>query len=80
MMGNVYEWNESLSGSSRGIRGGSYGCGGYGGVLSSSDLCYDDPGVEYNGVGFRVASIPEPASAAIMTLASLFIALKRRKR
>ena len=89
MMGNVWEWMESpwnysrnyLSGSDRGLRGGSYIQ--VVGSLGSSGRGYDMPSLAYYSldyVGFRVASIPEPASAVIMTLASLFIALKRRKR
>jgi sulfatase modifying factor 1 len=79
MMGNVWEWNETLIfGSYRGFRGGS--CDYYDFGLRSSDRDYGTPDNEYDYIGFRVASIPEPASAVIMTLASLFIALKRRKR
>jgi formylglycine-generating enzyme required for sulfatase activity len=79
MMGNVWEWNETLFyGSYRGIRGGSYGD--YDSDLRSSYRNYGNPSSEYNSVGFRVASVPEPASAAIMTLAGLFIALKRKQR
>ena len=80
MMGNVWEWNETpLSGSSRGLRGGS--CHSYVSVLASSYRLNNFPYYEHDkGLGFRVASVPEPASAAIMTLAGLFIALKRRKR
>jgi len=81
MMGNVWEWNETLfvfsDSSTRGIRGGSYDREVF--TLASSGRGIG-PYSEYNEVGFRVAEVPEPASAAIMTLAGLFIALKRRKR
>jgi formylglycine-generating enzyme required for sulfatase activity len=75
MMGNVWEWDETLfGGSSRGFRGGSYSGRGIDvfGLSSSFRLIYD-PNYEYYAVGFRVAEIPEPASAAIMTLAGLFL-------
>ena len=56
--GNVYEWNEALiSGSSRGIRGGSWSNSA--GFLPASDLNDGaDPANEFKTVGFRVASIP----------------------
>jgi formylglycine-generating enzyme required for sulfatase activity len=73
MMGNVWEWMENpfFSPSSdpqynstdypRGVRGGSYST--YWGTIISSDLGTDGtPTNEFNGLGFRVASIPEPAS------------------
>jgi formylglycine-generating enzyme len=79
MMGNVWEWNEALFyGSIRGVRGGSYFNTDL--KLASSARSSTYPFNEFGFVGFRVASVPEPASAAIMTLASLFIALKQRKR
>jgi len=79
MMGNVWEWNETLIGGSyRGLRGAS--CFSADRYIRSSDWVDVSPDLEDYGIGFRVASVPEPASAAIMTLAGLFIALKRRKR
>ncbi len=57
MMGNVYEWNETLIGSFRGIRGGASNS-------SGDDLASWDrsalglPLEEYGPVGFRVASLP----------------------
>lgn len=76
--GNVWELTERFDV----VRGGGY-----------EDISADsDPGYclrsgkywqqyrEAIEVGFRVAEIPEPASAAIMTLAGLFIALKRKQR
>jgi len=79
--GNVWEWNETLSSNSyRRLRGGS--CQGYPGAegLSSSYQYSGPQSAEYWKIGFRVAYVPEPTSAAIITLAGLFIALKRRKR
>jgi formylglycine-generating enzyme required for sulfatase activity len=74
MMGNVWEWNETLIGDSyRGIRGGFYGSetGGQALIRSSyrSD-CY--PYGESDAFGFRVASIsepiPEPATLLLLGL------------
>ncbi len=60
--GNVWEWNETLSGSVRGLRGGGW----VDNILSPNlhaALRYGDaPTIESVDVGFRVASIPEPSS------------------
>jgi len=89
MMGNVWELLEPISDDSCRIRGSSFYDPFYPApppiwtdVWLTSPYCAAAyPSYEDNDDGFRVASVvPEPASAAIMTLASLFIALKRRKR
>ncbi len=86
MMGNVWEWMESPysdtsygTGSSRGLRGGSYY--GFDYYLASS-YRYDSliPGSEGNGIGFRVASeVPEPCSLGLLLLGGMAL-LKRRWR
>ena len=65
IMGNVWEWMESpyhsgdyLSGSLRGIRGGSYNINDYYLSLSSHSK-FGSPNYEEGNVGFRVASAPE---------------------
>ncbi|MBM4102912.1 MAG: formylglycine-generating enzyme family protein [Planctomycetes bacterium] len=82
MMGNVWEWMESpyyagdyTSGSYRGVRGGSCYDGDY--DLRSSYRDYDIPRDEYGILGFRVASIPEPASLLLLGLGGLLI--RKRK-
>jgi formylglycine-generating enzyme required for sulfatase activity len=78
MMGNVWEWNETLLyGIYRGIRGGSFFIGGAYGLSSSIRSAvypYDD---NFN-VGFRVASVPEPCSLALLFIGGLV--LRNRKR
>ena len=76
--GNVWEWNyEVISGSSRGLRGGSWDLNAF--YLASS-VRYDlGPSVEYGLVGFRLASVPEPSSLVLSVLAS-GVVLTRRKR
>ena len=86
MMGNVWEWMESpyysgdyLSGSSRGIRGGSY----YKDVTnlrSSYRLSYGGPYDEFFSLGFRVASVPEPCSLVLLSLGGLTLMRRRRVR
>ncbi len=79
MMGNVCEWNETfIDGSYRGIRGWSYDSGGAdrtGYYLSSSGRydCLRDPSFENDSVGFRIASIPEPATLLLFGLGGLAI-------
>ena len=64
--GNVWEWNESfLYGSSRGLRGGSFAYDSNG-LLASSRGNGIYPDDESSYVGFRVASVPEPGSLAML--------------
>jgi formylglycine-generating enzyme len=78
MMGNVWEWNEALI-TYRGIRGGSYGNNDYN--LSSPDREYYPPDNEINTVGFRVASVPEPATLLLLGLGALSIVrIKKQAR
>ena len=82
MMGNVWEWMESpyyngdyLSGSLRGVHSGSFNY--YDGILRSSYRGGMNPFDEYdNGIGFRVASVPEPCTILLLGLGALML---RRK-
>jgi len=63
--GNLYEWNETVFNvTSRGIRGGTW-------WEIRSELRYSEDGYrsplsETDGLGFRVASVPEPGSIALL--------------
>ncbi len=76
--GNVWEWNEALINSfDRGLRGGSWND-------LSSDLAASvrfsiNPSVENVSVGFRVASIPEPSTLLLGTLAAVGLLMRRRR-
>ena len=81
MGGNVYQWNEAILGSEyRGLAGG---CWGYDSSnLASSDAAggfyptYIDP-----GYGFRVASVPEPSTLALLVCGMLgLVAYAWRRR
>ena len=62
--GNVWEWNEALiSGSFRGLRGGSFDFGANN--LQSSYRNSPNPTNENNIIGFRVATVPEPSTAVL---------------
>jgi formylglycine-generating enzyme required for sulfatase activity len=76
MMGNVDEWNETLFDSShRVIRGGSFIYREW--VLSSSAHSgYYEYGESY-GVGFRIASVPEPATLLLLGFGAVML---RRRR
>ena len=76
--GNVNEWNDAvISGSSRGLRGGSFNLDEL--YLRSSFRLFSDPALEGNSIGFRVASVPEPTSMLLTMLAG-GVMLARRKR
>jgi formylglycine-generating enzyme len=85
--GNVFQWNDldglAASGSSRGLRGGSWDNDAFG--LSSSPRSSIDPSFEFPLIGFRLASpvaVPEP-STWVMGLAGIACAswrvFRRRK-
>jgi len=78
--GNVWEWNEAAISSSRGLRGGSFG-------YSHGDSAYYMlsayrnsalPTTEDEYFGFRVAQVPEPASASLLALGGIAL-LRQRK-
>ena len=77
--GNVWEWNDAvISGSSRGLRGGSWGYDSD--SLPASYRHLLGPSVENNSIaGFRVASVPEP-SAVVLTMLSVSACPTRRRR
>jgi formylglycine-generating enzyme len=77
MNGNVWEWNETLIGSFRGLRGGSFF--NFENDLRSSFRDNFNPAGENVSVGFRLASpVPTPATAAILGFAGLPAARRRR--
>jgi formylglycine-generating enzyme required for sulfatase activity len=65
MGGDVFQWNEAvISGSFRGFRGGSWLLNSH--YLASSTRDLNSPTDENGDVGFRVASVPEPGSLALL--------------
>jgi formylglycine-generating enzyme required for sulfatase activity len=75
--GNVWEWNDAVTGSSRGLRGGSFNS--VENNLRASGRNTNGPALELNHIGFRVASVPEPTSLLLTMLAG-GVMLARRKR
>lgn len=80
MMGNLWEWNETEIGVNypyRIYRGGSYYNIDAIRHIRSSYRRYSNPCYESTDIGFRVASVPEPTTLALLTLGGLVI--KKRK-
>ena len=85
MSGNAWDWNDldGVAGSSRGLRGGSWGSSTS--TVSSAFRDAYDPSSEANFIGFRLASpVPEPATLGMasggLLLAGGWWILKRRRR
>jgi formylglycine-generating enzyme required for sulfatase activity len=80
--GNVWEWNETLVGSVfRGTRGGCYFFGQNG--LAPPRVISNAPALELAEIGFRVASVPEPSTFALLGIGAvglMGLAWRRRKR
>ena len=74
----MWEWNDAVSGSSRGLRGGSWGNNGS--FLQSSNRFSAGPTGEGDVVGFRVASVPEPSTAVLVLMGVGALYLWKRRR
>jgi len=79
MNGNVWEWNETLIGSLRGLRGGSFD-NFVANLRSSNRDFFGFPTFETAAnVGFRLASpVPGPGSVALLAVGAPLLARRRR--
>jgi len=64
--GNVSEWNDAVVDSSRGVRGSAWYY--LEDFLQSSSRGVNGPTNESSHVGFRIASVPEPSTYALLLL------------
>jgi len=76
MGGNVWEWNEAIIGSARGLRGGSFNS--VDGFLRADNRSNSLPTNEISNRGFRVSQVPGPGSVALLAIGGLG-ALRRRR-
>lgn len=76
--GNVWEWNDAVISSTRGLRGASWASSVD--YLQSSNRYNNAPTYEAASVGFRVASVPEPSAAVLMLMGGGAWLLWRRRR
>jgi formylglycine-generating enzyme required for sulfatase activity len=85
--GNVWEWNETeydgtsdTVGEVRQLRGGSWGSGVV--DLRASNRNNLDPANQNsdNGLGFRVASVPEPSALSLLAIGLGILFRRSRKR
>lgn len=79
--GNVREWNETIHGSNRSVRGGSWRDAV--GDLNATSFTTQFNTVESDQVGFRVASlvpIPEPGTGTLLGVGLVALAGRRRAR
>jgi hypothetical protein len=84
--GNVFEWSESAfdgsnssASESRAFRGGFW-LGIEVGLRSSARNISSDPTIEMGDLGFRVASVPEPSTYALLLMTGAgWLLWKRRK-
>ena len=85
--GNVWEWMETaydginnIAGESREFRSGLWLYEGFGMGSSTRGGDSEDPTYGGDGMGFRVAMIPEPSSLSLLALGGVLVVLGRRKR
>jgi formylglycine-generating enzyme required for sulfatase activity len=76
--GNVWEWNETLFGSLRGDRGGSWAMTAT--SMHATNTGFTQPSFKNADFGFRVATaIPEPGATSLLTSASAVLLARRRR-
>ena len=75
--GNVYEWNDAVISSYRGVLGGAFN--GFDYNMASTNFNDYVPSAELSSLGFRVASVPEPSCWVLTILASGLLMIRRKR-
>ncbi len=75
--GSVWEWNEVVFSSMRGLRGGAYSTDDS--TIAAAYRGCAMPSYGFSNAGFRVVAIPEPATVGLLGLGMLATLRKRRK-
>lgn len=75
--GSIWEWNDTVIGSGRGIRGGSWANDET--QLRSSGRSSSTPTTQVSSVGFRIAIVPEPTAGGLMILGIALLAWQRKR-
>lgn len=78
--GNLYEWNDAVIDSSRGLRGGSWLNNDNYFSLRSSDRRYGGQSIADYTTGFRVASVPVPEPSSFIPAMLICIGVMMRRR
>jgi formylglycine-generating enzyme required for sulfatase activity len=76
--GNVWEWNEAVIGSWRGLRGGSFTSAYGGNTLHAASRENHYPATENSSLAFRVSEVPEPTTLSLILLGGLVVIRRRR--
>lgn len=80
MGGNVWEWNDTIIGERRGLRGGTYDSNSNGFNLRSENRSNGTPSNEVATRGFRVTqAVPEPTTMTVLALGAAAAMRRRRK-
>ena len=77
--GNVWEWNDAVIGSARGLRGGAWDTSSGFGSLRASTRNSSSPVNESAIVGFRIMAIPEPGVLSLLALGAALVAWQRKR-
>jgi len=79
MGGNVFQWNDAVLSSARGLRGGSWSDGFGVNALASWGRGNQRPSYYDGGIGFRVTSVPEPTTVVLAIFGSGVLVTRRRR-